>query len=163
MEIAYFGAGCFWNVEEEFDKLHGVEASVGYMGGNIPNPTYKQVCSNSTGHVEVVKLVYDPKKIKYEKLLELFWKLHDPTQFNRQGPDIGIQYKSIIFYTSEKQKKTAEKSVKVEQKNHKKEIKTQILKAPKFWRAEDYHQKYYKKHKTTAFAMNTINKIFRKI
>jgi peptide-methionine (S)-S-oxide reductase len=147
MEIATFGAGCFWGVEESFSKLRGVkETKVGYSGGKTKFPTYKQVCSKKTGHIEVVQLVFDPKIISYSKLLETFWNIHDPTSKDRQGPDIGSQYRSVIFYHTEKQKKLAESS--------KKKIKnciTQIRKLSKFYPAEDYHQKYFQKNKLRKF------------
>ncbi len=146
---ATFGAGCFWGVEDSFMKLKGVVSTkVGYMGGNVENPTYEQVCTDKTGHVEVVQLEYDNNIISYEELLDHFWSIHDPTQKNRQGPDIGTQYKSIIFYHDEEQKKVAEKSKKELDKlgKYKKKIQTEIKSSEKFWVAEDYHQKYFKKN-----------------
>jgi len=141
---ATFGAGCFWGIEASFMDLKGVlSTKVGYMGGNIDNPSYEQVCTNKTGHVEVVQLEYDPNVTSYKELLDYFWKIHDPTQKDRQGPDIGTQYKSIIFYHDEGQRKTAEKS-RAELASSKK-IQTEIKPAKKFWIAEDYHQKYLKR------------------
>ena len=149
MEKATFGAGCFWGVQKEFNKIKGItNTTVGYMGGNLKNPTYKDVCTNKTGHVEVVEIEFDPKIVNYEKLLELFWKIHDPTQLNRQGPDVGTQYKSVIFYHNEEQKFLAEKSKdKLEKSNKfKKPIVTEIKPSEIFYKAEEYHQNYLEKH-----------------
>jgi peptide-methionine (S)-S-oxide reductase len=147
MEKATFGAGCFWHVEAAFLKVNGVTQTVaGYMGGMLKNPTYNDVCTDSTGHVEVVQLEFDPEKISYETLLEVFWKIHDPTQLNRQGPDVGSQYMSVIFYHNEEQKEHAIKSREQHQKQHKSKIVTEIKPASDFWRAEEYHQKYFEKH-----------------
>jgi len=152
MEKATFGAGCFWGVESEFQKLRDItKTTVGYMGGNFENPTYEDVCTDKTGHVEVVQIEYDPLKINYEKLLDVFWNVHDPTQKNRQGPDVGTQYKSVIFYHNEKQKKLAEESKKKLEKSKKynKPIATEIIQAKTFYPAEEYHQSYFKKHGMT--------------
>ena len=147
MQTATFGAGCFWGVEATFQKIKGVKkTTVGYMGGKLKNPTYEQVCTNKTGHAEVIKIIYDPEQLSYEKLLEKFWKIHDPTQLNRQGPDIGTQYRSVIFYYNEKQKKLAEESKKQQQKKYSKKIVTEITPAKEFYPAEEYHQKYLQKH-----------------
>lgn len=144
-----FGEGCFWNTEEVFREVKGVvKTTVGYMGGDerkYPNPTYEQVSSNKTGFVEVCLVEYNPRKISFEKLLELFWKSHNPTQHNRQGLDFGIQYKSAIFYYTPKQKEEAEQSKKEEQKKYRKKIATEIREAEKFYKAEDYHQEYLMK------------------
>ena len=148
MEIATFGGGCFWGVEASFKNIKGViSTKVGYMGGTITNPTYEDVCTDKTGHIEVVQLIYDPYRVSYYKLLEIFWNIHDPTQYNRQGPDIGTQYRSVIFFHNEKQKKIAEKSrIELEEsRKYKKRIVTEIIKATKFYLAEEYHQKYYQK------------------
>jgi peptide-methionine (S)-S-oxide reductase len=146
-EKAIFGAGCFWKPQAIFDKTKGVlKTTVGFMGGTIENPSYDDVCTNKTGHVEVVQVEFDPSKISYEKLLDIFWNNHDPTQIDRQGPDMGIQYKSVIFYTQEDQKHKAEKSKKEQQKILDKKIATEIRPALKFYEAEEYHQKYYEKH-----------------
>ena len=148
-EIAMFGAGCFWGVQATFDKLPGIlKTEVGYSGGRpeYKNPSYKEVCTDKTGHAEVIRIEFDPKKISYEKLLEVFWNLHDPTQLNRQGPDIGAQYRSVIFYYTERQKKLAEKSKEEIQKKIAGKIVTEITKARPFYKAEDYHQKYYIEH-----------------
>lgn len=148
MEKATFGGGCFWGIEETFRKIKGVKkTTVGYMGGKIKNPTYEQVCTDKTGHVEVVQVEFDPKILSYEDLLQIFWNAHNPTTLDRQGPDIGTQYKSVIFYYSEKQKESAMKSKeKLEKsKKFKEKIVTAILPAQEFYKAEEYHQKYLKK------------------
>ncbi len=147
MKKATFGAGCFWGVEATFQKIKGVKkTTVGYIGGKLKNPTYEQACTDKTGHVEVIQIVYDPEQISYEKLLEIFWEIQDPTQLNRQGPDIGTQYRSVIFYHNEKQKKLAEESKNKQQKNYDKKIVTEITSAKEFYPAEEYHQKYLEKH-----------------
>ncbi len=147
-ELATFGAGCFWGVEETFRKLSGViETAVGYMGGSTERPTYEQVCSSRTGHAEVLQLTYDPDKISYEELLNIFWQSHNPTTLNRQGPDVGTQYRSAIFYHTPEQKEIAEKSKEGLGKSGKWKapIVTEITPAQNFWKAEDYHQKYLMK------------------
>ncbi|MBN2094517.1 MAG: peptide-methionine (S)-S-oxide reductase MsrA [Candidatus Aenigmarchaeota archaeon] len=146
MEKAAFGAGCFWHAEEAFGKLSGVKSTeVGYMGGSKRNPTYEEVCRGNTGHAEVVLVEYDPKEITYRALLDAFWQIHDPTQLNQQGPDIGAQYRSVIFYYTERQKKESSESRDQRQKRIGKKIVTEIRRASHFWRAEDYHQKYLEK------------------
>jgi len=147
-EIAIFGAGCFWKPEEVFSKTPGVlRTQVGYIGGKIPNPNYPLVCSGVSGHVEATKIIYDPRKISYEKLLEIFWKIHDPKTKDRQGVDFGKQYNSVIFYTNAAQKKIARKSKIEKQKEIGKKIVTKIVKSNGFWPAEEYHQKYFLKNK----------------
>lgn len=142
-EKAYFAAGCFWGVQAAFDDVKGIVSTrVGYMGGETMNPTYEEVCTGKTNHAETVEVVFDPKHVSFKHLLDLFWKIHDPTQFNRQGPDIGTQYRSAIFYTTEEQKKMAEKSKQAQGGK----IVTTILPAPVFYAAEEYHQKYHEKH-----------------
>jgi peptide-methionine (S)-S-oxide reductase len=148
-EKAIFAAGCFWGVEELFRTLPGViETTVGYTGGTTKNPSYEDVCSYSTGHAEAVEVEFDPKKISYEELLDVFWKGHDPTTFNRQGPDVGSQYRSAIFYLNESQKEAAEESKNELQKKtkYKDSIVTEITKASPFYNAEEYHQKYLLKN-----------------
>lgn len=141
---AVFGGGCFWGVEEAFRTLEGVKSTeAGYMGGTLKNPTYNDVCANKTGHAEVVKVVYDPALISYDKLLDVFWKIHNPTTLNRQGPDVGTQYRSVIFYYTPEQKASAEKS-KAALKYSSPAV-TEILPAPEFYKAEDYHQQHLKK------------------
>ena len=148
MEKATFGAGCFWGVEDSFQKIKGViSTTVGYMGGKTKNPTYEEVCTDKTGHVEVVQIIYDPLIVSYEKLLEIFWSIHNPTQLNRQGPDIGTQYRSVIFYHSEEQKQIAEPSKQKQLAKYKKEIVTEITPAKEFYPAEEYHQKYLEKNR----------------
>jgi len=150
MEKATFGAGCFWGVEEAFRNINGVkETTVGYMGGTLENPTYEDVCTNTTGHAEVVEIQYDPEQISYEELLNKFWEIHDPTQVNRQGVDVGSQYRSAIFYHKEEQKQIAEKSKSKLNDSGKfsKPIATEITEAETFYRAEEYHQKYLLKNK----------------
>ncbi len=147
-EKATFGAGCFWGVEAAFRQIPGVTATaVGYMGGTLKNPTYKDVCTDRTGHAEVVEVEFDPGKVSYEDLLKVFWENHDPTQLNRQGPDFGTQYRTVIFYHSPEQKTSAEISKEERQKSgaYKRPIVTQIVPATEFWRAEDYHQQYLEK------------------
>lgn len=146
METATFAAGCFWSVETAFEKIKGVKkTTVGYIGGKTKNPIYEQVCTNKTGHAETVQIIYDPEQITYEQLLETFWNIHDPTQLNRQGPDVGTQYRSAIFYHNQEQKQIAEQSKKLKQKNLNKKIQTEITSAKEFYPAEEYHQKYLKK------------------
>lgn len=148
MEKATFGAGCFWGVEAAFRQLNGVASTtVGYAGGTLKNPTYKDVCTDKTGHAEVVQVEYDPSQVSYDDLLNVFWRVHDPTQLNRQGPDVGAQYRSVIFYHTPQQEAAARASKEKLQKSgaFKKPIVTEILPAPEFYRAEDYHQQYLEK------------------
>ena len=148
-EIATFGAGCFWGVEAAFRRLPGVvDVAAGYSGGHLPNPTYKDVCSHTTGHAEVVQVTFDPQKISYDQLLDLFWQIHNPTQLNRQGPDIGTQYRSAIFVHSPEQQAIAEKSKAALAASGKfqRPIATEITAAGPFYRAEEYHQRYLEKH-----------------
>jgi peptide-methionine (S)-S-oxide reductase len=147
-ERATFGAGCFWGVEAKFRQVEGVtDTAVGYSGGSLVNPTYRAVCSDRTGHAEVVLVEFDPSVVSYEKLLDVFWNGHDPTTLNRQGPDVGTQYRSVIFYHSEQQKAAAEASKrKLEQSaRFNRPIVTQIEPAHPFYRAEEYHQRYLEK------------------
>ena len=142
-----FGAGCFWGVEYNFSKLEGVkEVLSGYSGGKTSQPTYEQVCSNSTDHAEVVLIEFDESLISYKELLDSFWKKHDPTTLNRQGPDVGSQYRSAIFYFDEEQKNLAQESLNNLQQSLDRKIVTEISKAETFWKAEEYHQKYFEKH-----------------
>lgn len=145
---ATFGAGCFWCVEHEFRKIKGVTSTaVGYMGGNLNNPTYEDVCSDQTGHAEVVQVEFDPSVISYDEILNVFWHCHDPTSLNRQGPDVGTQYRSVIFCHDSDQEKKAIQSKEQLQNSEKsgKKIVTEILHAPQFYKAEEYHQQYYAK------------------
>ena len=151
MEKATFAAGCFWGVEAVFERTKDVEkTTVGYTGGKTKNPTYEQVCTGKTGHAEAVQIIYNPKIITYEKLLETFWMIHDPTQKNRQGPDIGTQYRSAIFYHNQEQKHMAEESKKQKEKYLEVKIQTEITLAKEFYPAEEYHQKYLKKQGRTS-------------
>ncbi len=146
---ATFGAGCFWHVEDLLSKTNGVKSTkVGYVGGQLPNPTYEEVCTDNTGHAEAVEVEYDPDEISYEELLDVFWNNHNPTTLNRQGPDMGIQYRSAIFYHNDEQKEIAEKSKQTLDKSGQFEnsIVTEIVPTPTFYKAEEYHQKYFKKH-----------------
>jgi len=148
MAKATFGAGCFWGVEARFQQIPGVTATaVGYEGGALDNPTYHDVCTDATGHAEVVEIDYDPAKVSYEHLLDLFFELHYPTQLNRQGPDWGKQYRSAVFYHSPEQEAAAKQAIVrlTEEKRFSKPIVTQVVPAETFWRAEEYHQKYLEK------------------
>lgn len=146
MEKATFGAGCFWGVEAAFRQLAGVKSTrVGYAGGSMPKPTYQDVCTDETGHAEVVEVTFDPSAINYHDLLEVFWDNHDPTTKDRQGPDVGTQYRSVIFYHSPEQEVEARASRDAAQARFKRPIVTEIVTAPQFWPAEDYHQQYLEK------------------
>jgi len=149
MEKATFGAGCFWGVESFFRQVPGViDAAVGYAGGAVPNPTYKQVCTDRTGHAEVVEVTFDPGKVSYDTLLDVFFANHDPTTLNRQGPDVGTQYRSVIFFHSPEQERAARAKKEALDKSgrFKRPIVTTIEPAPVFWRAEEYHQRYFEKN-----------------
>jgi peptide-methionine (S)-S-oxide reductase len=146
---ATFGAGCFWHVEDLLNKTKGVRSTaVGYIGGQLPNPTYEEVCTDKTGHAEAVEVEFDPDEITYDELLNVFWNNHNPTTLNRQGPDIGNQYRSAIFYHDEEQKEIAERSKQILEQSgkHENPVVTEIVPAPTFYAAEEYHQKYFKKH-----------------
>jgi peptide-methionine (S)-S-oxide reductase len=145
---ATFGAGCFWGVEAAFRQIPGVvDAAVGYAGGDFPNPTYRDVCTDMTGHAEVVEVEYDPEKVGYDELLRVFWENHDPTTLNRQGPDVGTQYRSVIFYHTPEQQAAARASKeKLDASGRfRRPIVTKIEPAPRFYRAEEYHQRYLEK------------------
>jgi len=147
-EKAVFAAGCFWGVEDKFKRIRGVlRTRVGYTGGRTKDPTYQKVCSDTTGHAESVEVIFDPKKVSYAELLDTFFRFHDPTQVNRQGPDIGTQYRSAVFYLNEAQKEAALKAVEALNKSghHDRPVATQVLPASEFYQAEEYHQKYYEK------------------
>jgi len=148
METATFGAGCFWGVQAAFDRIKGVvDTQVGYAGGVLANPTYQDVCTGKTGHAEVIQVTFDPKQVAYDRLLEVFLETHDPTQMNRQGPDVGTQYRSVVFFHSPDQEKAARAALEKEAASgrHARPIATAVEKAGPFWRAEDYHQKYLEK------------------
>ena len=158
-ELATFGSGCFWCTEAVFEKLSGVKSVVsGYTGGSTENPTYEEVCSGETGHAEVVQITYDPAKISFSELLEVFWKTHDPTTLNRQGNDIGTQYRSAIFYQNEDQKRIAEeyKGKLIEAKIFSQPIVTEITVLEKFFPAENYHQNYYENNKSQPYCSFVI-------
>lgn len=147
-KLAVFGAGCFWGVESAFRAVEGVvDVAVGYAGGTVPKPNYRTVCGGKTGHAEVVQVEYDPVRISFEQLLEVFWQIHDPTTLNRQGPDVGTQYRSIIFYSDENERKAAEESKRRLDESGKlgRPVVTQIVPAAEFYRAEEYHQRYYER------------------
>jgi peptide-methionine (S)-S-oxide reductase len=147
-EIATFGAGCFWGIEAAFRRVPGVlDAAAGYSGGNTQNPSYQEVCTDTTGHAEVVQVTFDPEKLSYEQLLEVFWSIHDPTQVNRQGPDYGKQYRTAIFFHSPEQEAAAKKSKQALEASGKlrRPVATEVTPAGPFWRAEEYHQRYLEK------------------
>ena len=147
-EKATFGAGCFWQVEERFRELDGVtDTAVGYEGGHVDNPSYEQVCGGDTGHVEVVEVDFDPDRVSYDDLVEHYFRLHDPTQLNRQGPDVGFQYRSVIFAHSDEQAEIARRVIEETQPRFKQPIVTEVEPAAPFWRAEEYHQCYLQKRR----------------
>lgn len=154
IQKAIFAAGCFWGVEANFRKVEGVISTrVGYTGGPFSEPTYNDVCSHKTGHAEAIEIAFDPSKVTYDELLDVFWSIHDPTTLNRQGPDIGAQYRSIIFYINSEQKEKALNSkTRLEaSKRYKRAIVTQVVSASHFWEAEEYHQQYVEKRKNKNF------------
>ena len=157
MEIATLGAGCFWHVEAGFREIEGVTSTrVGYAGGFVADPTYRDVCSHTTGHAEVVEVTYDPEIVNYGTLLGAFWRMHDPTQVNRQGPDIGDNYRSIILTHDEDQRSLAEASKEFAQQQLAKPIATEIKDATAFYAAEDYHQQYYEKQGISSCAVTVM-------
>jgi peptide-methionine (S)-S-oxide reductase len=156
-EIADFGGGCFWCMEAVFERLPGViSVTSGFAGGTTENPTYQQVCTETTGHAEVTEIEFDPAKISYDKLLEVFWQAHDPTTLNRQGADEGTSYRSIILYHDKKQQLLAEKSKLAAQENFKNPIVTEIVPLKKFYKAEDYHQEYYDNNSSAPYCQVVI-------
>ena len=158
MEKATFAAGCFWGVEATFRQVPGVISTrVGYTGGNFRNPTYKDVCTDRTGHAEAVEVEYDPARVSYEKLLDIFWENHDPTQLNRQGPDFGTQYRSAIFFHSPEQERAAQASKTALENSgrYSRPIVTEILPASTFYQAEDYHQQYLEKRGLASCHINS--------
>lgn len=164
VEKATLAGGCFWCVEAVYERLPGVQSVVsGYAGGTKANPTYEEVCTGETGHAEVAQITYDASKIKFEKLLEWFWKAHDPTTLNRQGGDVGTQYRSVIFYHDEKQKKAAEQSMAEAQKTFDGKIVTEIQPLKQFYPAEDYHQDYFKNHKNAPYCSFVIKPKLKKL
>ena len=157
MKKATFGAGCFWGVEAAFRQVEGVvNTEVGYSGGTTENPTYHEVCTDTTGHAEVVRVEYDPERVSYEALLDVFWNRHDPTTLNRQGPDHGSQYRSVIFHHDEEQKALALASKEKEEASgrHHRRIVTEIVPAAPFFRAEEYHQQYFENHGRSCFSFH---------
>jgi peptide-methionine (S)-S-oxide reductase len=152
MEIATFAAGCFWGVEAAFREIKGVASTrVGYTGGSVDNPTYRDVCSGRTGHAEAVEVTYEPAQISYDQLLSVFWEVHNPTMLNRQGPDVGEQYRSALFFHNSAQEAAAQSSKENLQRSgkYKRDIVTEITPASQFWEAEDYHQQYFEKRGMT--------------
>lgn len=147
-KFAVFGAGCFWGVESSFRAVEGVvDVAVGYAGGNVAKPSYRQVCTGKTGHAEVVQVEYDPAQVTFAQLVEVFWQIHDPTTLNRQGPDFGTQYRSVIFYSDEDERTAAEESKRRLDESGQlgRPVVTQIVPAAEFYRAEEYHQRYYER------------------
>ncbi len=156
-EKATFGAGCFWQVEENFRAIDGVvDALVGYEGGHVDNPTYEQVCGGDTGHVEVTEVEFDPARVSYEDIVRKYFEIHDPTQLNRQGPDVGFQYRSVIFTHSDEQAETARRVLDEEQKRFRSPIVTEIEEAKPFWRAEEYHQCYLQKRRESPGILSSL-------
>ena len=164
LEVATIGGGCFWCAEAVFQRIPGVKSVVsGFAGGTTPNPTYEQVCTGDTGHAEVVQIKFDPSLITYDKLLEVFWEAHDPTTLNRQGNDLGTQYRSIILYSNEAQKRAAEKSKAEAGRNYASPITTQIVPLTQFFPAEKYHQNYYNGHQSEGYCQFVIRPKLRKL
>jgi len=163
-EKATFGAGCFWCVEAVFERMPGVKAvAAGYAGGAKANPTYEEVCSGTTGHAEVAQITYDPAVVTYEELLSMFWKSHDPTTLNRQGADVGTQYRSAIFYHSAEQKVSAEKSKLEARKDFEKPIVTEVVPLERFFEAENYHQDYYRNNPNAPYCSFVIRPKLKKL
>lgn len=165
-QVAIFGGGCFWCLEAVFDRLEGVTGvESGYSGGQVENPTYRQVCGGDTGHVEVVRVTFDPTRITFRDLLEVLFEVHDPTTLNRQGNDVGEQYRSVIFYTSEEQKREAEETIAKLNAEHRfaSPIVTAVEPAQKFYVAEGYHQEYYENNRTQPYCMFVISPKVKKL
>jgi peptide-methionine (S)-S-oxide reductase len=164
VKTATFGGGCFWCVEAVFETFDGVISVVsGYAGGTFPNPTYDQVCSGKTGHAEVVQVQFDPSVISFEQLLEIFWESHDPTTLNRQGADTGTQYRSVILYHDQEQKRAAEDSLRLAQERFSSPIVTEILPLQEFYKAEEYHQDYFRKNPNQPYCVAVISPKLRKL
>jgi peptide-methionine (S)-S-oxide reductase len=156
-EYALLGGGCFWCLEAAYETVHGVKGvTSGYAGGSLESPSYEDVCSGNSGHAEVLRLAFDPRAVGYGELLELFWKVHDPTTLNRQGADVGTQYRSVIFYADEAQRSTASASMAAEAERLGRPIVTQLLPEGRFWPAEDYHQGYYRAHPGAGYCRAVI-------
>ena len=163
-ELATLGGGCFWCLEALYETFDGIKAvTSGYAGGHKPNPTYKQVCSETTGHAEVVQIEYDPTKITYDQILEIFWDIHDPTTLNRQGGDVGTQYRSVILYHNDSQKQAAEKSKSAAAKKFTEGITTEIVPLKTFYIAEDYHQDYFRKNPNVPYCAYVISPKLQKL
>jgi peptide-methionine (S)-S-oxide reductase len=163
-ELVTLGGGCFWCMEAVFERVPGVKSvTSGYAGGHTPNPSYEQVCSHTTGHAEVIQIEFDPAQLSYEKLLNVFWEAHDPTTLNRQGHDVGNQYRSVIFYENDVQKMAAEKSKQSAQKLFSRPIITEILPLTKFYKAEDYHQDYYRNNSNAPYCRAVIRPKLEKL
>ena len=164
LQIATFGGGCFWCAEAVFQRIPGVKSvASGFAGGKTPNPSYEQVCTGDTGHAEVIQIKFDPSVLTYEKLLEIFWEAHDPTTLNRQGADVGTQYRSIILYSDDAQKAAAEKSKAAAAKEFSSPIVTEIVPLTKFYSAEDYHQNYYNQHSNQGYCQFVIGPKLHKL
>ena len=164
LETATFGAGCFWCTEAVFQRLDGVASvEVGYMGGHVADPTYKQICSGDTGHAEVARITFNPQEISYDRLLEVFWKMHDPTSLNRQGADVGTQYRSAIFCSSDEQKTAAQESRNAQQSKLLDPVATEIVPAADFYQAEDYHQNYYLENRDAPYCRAVIAPKLKKV
>ncbi len=164
LEVATFGAGCFWCVEAVFENLDGVrDVESGYMGGHVANPSYRLVCTGTTGHAEVTQIYFDPEVIRFETLLDWFWRAHNPTTLNRQGADTGTQYRSAIFYNSEAQRLAAEASKAAAQKDFDEPIVTEITPASEFYPAENYHQDYYRLNKSAPYCQMVIRPKLKKL
>ncbi len=163
-DLATFGGGCFWCIEAVLQRIEGVlSVTSGYSGGTTPNPTYEEVCSGETGHAEAVQVAFDPSFISYDEILDIFWQAHDPTTLNRQGPDTGTQYRSVIFYANEEQRTAAETSKKKVQAKFRDPIVTELVPLEKFWKAEDYHQNYYNTHQAQGYCRMVISPKLRKL
>jgi peptide-methionine (S)-S-oxide reductase len=163
-KLATFGGGCFWCLEAGFERFEGVKAVVsGYAGGSVHNPTYKQVCEGRTGHAEVVQVQYDPKKISYEQLLEIFWEIHDPTTLNRQGADEGTQYRSVIYFHDDEQHKAALASMKAVAGRFRNPVVTELQPLEKFYEAEDYHQDYFRNNPKAPYCVVVISPKLKKL
>ncbi|MGO9310600.1 MAG: peptide-methionine (S)-S-oxide reductase MsrA [Spirochaetia bacterium] len=163
-DLATFGGGCFWCIEAVLQRIEGVLSVIsGYSGGTTPNPTYEEVCSGETGHAEAVQVAFDPSLISYEEILDIFWQAHDPTTLNRQGPDSGTQYRSVIFYANDVQRRAAESSKKKVQARFRDPIVTQLVPLETFWKAEDYHQNYYNTHQAQGYCRIVISPKLKKL
>jgi len=163
-EKATLGAGCFWCVEAVFERIPGVQSVVaGYAGGSKPNPTYEEVCNGNTGHAEVAQITFDPSIVSFQKILEVYWKAHDPTTMNRQGADVGTQYRSVVFYDGEKQKLAAERSKKEAQRYFEDPIVTEVQPLKEFYKAENYHQDYYKNNPNAPYCTFVIRPKLKKL